>query len=245
LKKPVHASFGTAGLLGLSVLVMSLVFGIAFPYRGARLPEGFFTPIIAFEFIETEQEVLAMFSGPDGAIDPHKVDTMNAVNRLDFVYMLVYSMFLLTFAFACARLSGKKYLYAAVVMSLAVLLFDALENIQLLGITSKLESRDFAPQLARLHIFTWIKWGGIATILVLLAPYFLSGGVFSKALGWLAAATFLIGLGAFLHRSVLNEIFFLCIGLMFLSMTVYSFVRYRDIKKGRFVGAIPKQAASP
>ncbi len=219
IKRP----FIISGQLGLLMLTMTLVFLIGFPQKATWLPEGFFTPIIAFEFIETEQEVIEMFTAPDGTVDRELVKSMDGINHLDFLYMVVYSLFLMTFAWTSARLSGKKYLYIAVVLAGVVLIFDFLENIQLLGITSKLESRNFTLELARLHIFTWIKWGGIATIFLLLVPYFSAGGIFSKVMAWSAAVTFLLGLGAFLHRCVLNEIFSLCVGLMFLSIMIYSY----------------------
>lgn len=46
--------FIKAGIVGLLVIVMSIVLLAVFPSKAVRLPDGFFTPIIAFEFIETK-----------------------------------------------------------------------------------------------------------------------------------------------------------------------------------------------
>jgi hypothetical protein len=49
------------GYLGLVVIMMSVLFLFIFPPKAPSLPEGFLTPIIAFEFIQTKTEVMEMF----------------------------------------------------------------------------------------------------------------------------------------------------------------------------------------
>jgi hypothetical protein len=150
-------------------------------------------------------------------------------NRLDYIYMVLYSGFLMMFSLTCAKLSGKKYFYVVAVFSLFVLACDALENIQLMGITSYLKnglnSGALETLLENLYRFTWMKWGGIAAIFLILAPWFLRGGKFSKAIGLFGIASAGLGLAAFLHRPVITEIFGLSVVLMFLMMIVYCFQR--------------------
>ncbi|NOY70752.1 MAG: hypothetical protein GXP53_14935 [Deltaproteobacteria bacterium] len=215
--------FIKAGVVGLLVIAMSILLVAVFPSKAPGLPEGFFTPIIAFEFIETRAEVFQMFTATDGNLRQSMIDAMDFGNRLDYVYMCLYSLFLLLFAVRCAEVSGKKYYYIGALLALTVLFADALENIQLLGITSAIENGDLGAYLVRLHIFTWIKWGGIAAIFMVLVPWFMKGGLFSKAIGLTGIASFMLGIVSFLHRSIINEFFGLSVGLMFILMIIYCF----------------------
>lgn len=220
-----------SGVVGLLVVAMSIGLLAVFPSTAPNMPEGFFTPIIAFEFIQTRAEVFGMFTQADGAesVNETMIAAFDLGNRLDYIYMGLYSVFLVLFSLTCARISGKKYFYAATALSLVVLAGDALENIQLLGITSYLKnglnSGELETHLGLLYRFTWMKWGGLAAIFLVLAPWFLRGGRFSKAIGLSAIACAGLGLAAFFHRSVITEIFGLSVGVMFLLMIIYCFRR--------------------
>ncbi len=220
--------FLKAGYVGALVIVLSIILLIIFPSKAPKLADGFFTPIIAFEFIETPAEVFQMFVSTDGTVRQTMVDAMDLGNQLDFIYMFLYSLFLLMFCLKCAEISSKKYYYIGAVIALAVLAADALENIQLLGITANLETGDFKQHIAWLHLFTWIKWGGIAAIFLVLFFWFINGGIFSKIIGITGVLSFVSGLLAFLNRSVLNEIFGLTVAVMFIMMILYCFIYKYD-----------------
>ena len=215
--------FIKAGIVGLLVIVMSIVLLAVFPSKAVRLPDGFFTPIIAFEFIETKAEVFQLFVATDGSVRGSMIHAMDLGNRLDYIYMCLYSLFLLLFAVKCGQISGKKYYYIGAAVALLVLFADAFENIQLLGITAGIDSGDFGAQLVRLHIFTWVKWGGISAIFMVLAPWFMKGSMFSRVIGVTGIVSFILGIVSFLHRSIINEIFGLSVALMFILMIIYCF----------------------
>jgi hypothetical protein len=162
--------FVKTGYLGLAVMMMSVLLLFVFPPKAPSLPEGFFTPIIAFEFIQTKTEVIEMFGGENITMRNEMARAMDLGNRLDYAYMCLYSAFLLMVSVTCARLSKNKYYYTGMVLALAVLAADALENVQLLGITVNIATGNFDYQLRLLHLFTWIKWGGIALIFLLCLP---------------------------------------------------------------------------
>ena len=187
------------------------------------MPDGFLTPIIAFEFIQTKAEVYQLFVNTDGSVHHSMIDAMDLGNRLDYIYMVLYSSFLLLFCVTCAKLSEKKFYYIGVAISLLVLAGDAMENVQLLSITSGIEFGDFDTQLNFLYLFTWIKWGGIVAIFLILMPWFARDGKFSKIIGMAGVVTALLGVLSFLNRSVITEIFCLAVGLMFLFMIIYCF----------------------
>ena len=219
--------FIKTGYLGLAVIVMSVLLLFVFPPKAPSLPEGFLTPIIAFEFIKTKSEVIRMFGGENIMVRNEMAHAMDMGNRWDYAYMCLYSAFLLMFSVTCAKLSGNKYYYAGAALALAVLAADGLENIQLLGITANISTGNFDSQLRLLHVFTWIKWGGIALIFLTLSPWFFKGGHFSKIIGLTGMIISILGVSAYMNHSVINEIFSLSVAMMFILVIIYCFT-YKD-----------------
>jgi hypothetical protein len=146
--------------------------------------------------------------------------------------MALYNGLLATFALACARQTGRRLFYFLAAFPLVILLADALENVQLLGLTGQLPGGDVAPLLARLRFFTWLKWGGLALYCLLLAPYFWA---LAGRWRWVAAvglAPALFGATALFIRGLPHELMALSIGVMFLLMTVYAFAVTNDERQG-------------
>lgn len=210
--------FLISGILGVMALAMTLLLNGVGPRQTGPLPPGFLTPIIAFEFAESEAEVYRLFQ-PDGS-----AAAMDRLNRWDFLFMAVYSLFLFTFALAAARGAGRPALYAAAALAPLILAADALENVQLLGLTMRmqLEGGSLAATLDRLHVYTWLKWGGLAAYFVLIASYFRERPGVWRGI-WLAAQLpALLAVLAFLRRGLPSELLALSVGVMFLLMTVFA-----------------------
>ena len=212
------------GFLGLLVIGMSIVLLMVFPSKAPWMMDGFFTPIIAFEFVQSQSEVYQLFGLPDSPDQLSMIKAMDFGNRLDYIYMVLYTSFLFFFSFVCAKNTGQRYYYAGSMLSFVILVADALENIQLLRITAKITSQDLGKELSLLHCFTWIKWGGITVVFLILAPYFFKGRSYSKVIAALGISSFILSILAYLNRSVLNELLGLSVALMFLMMIVYSFI---------------------
>ena len=211
------------GFLGLLVVGMSIVLLMVFPSKAPWMMDGFFTPIIAFEFVQSQSEVCRLFGLSDSLDQLSMIKAMDFGNRLDYIYMVLYTSFLFFFSFVCAKNTGQKQYYAASMLSFVILVADAIENIQLLRITAKIISQDFGKELFFLHCFTWIKWGGITLVFLILAPYFFKGRIFSKVIALIGISSFILSILAYFNRSVLNELLGLSVALMFLMMIIYSF----------------------
>jgi hypothetical protein len=216
--------FKKVGYLGLLVIGMSIVLLTVFPSTAPWMMDGFFTPIITFEFLQSQSEVLRFFGVPGSPEQLSMIQAMDFGNQLDYIYMILYSSFLFFFSFRCAKNTGKKFYFTGSILSVLILIADALENVQLLNITTKITSQDFDKELSLLHYFTWIKWGGITVVFLILTPYFLKGQNFSKGIAAIGISSFIISVLAYLHRSVLNELLCLFVAIMFLMMIVYSFL---------------------
>jgi len=213
-----------AGLIGVTVVAMSIVLLCVFPSRLPAMPRGFVTPIIAFEFVRTVDDVQLIF-GPENS--PQRLEIINAMdlgNKLDYIYMVLYAAFLAVFSLTCVRVGRNRLFYIPACIAALVLAADALENVQLLAITANLESMDIETYLTRLHGLTWVKWAGLAVIFLFLVPYFINGGLFPKIIAVAAVVCALLAAGAFVHRSVLNELFGAMTAIIFLLIIIYSFV---------------------
>lgn len=214
--------FLVSGILGLGAVVMTLVLSAVGPRPTAPLPAGFITPVLAFEFAETEDEVAALLTPVDQPAGDTVRAAMDRVNRLDFLYIALYGGCLLAFSLTCARLSGQRLYYALAALAVAIMAADMLENAQLLAITRDLGARPIEALLARLRLFTWLKWGGLALWFLLMRPYFQRAGRFGRLLGLVSLLPLLLGIAAFFRPGLLSELFALTIGLLFLLLTVYA-----------------------
>ena len=217
-------SFFPVGLVGLAVLTLSTILIMVNPSQAGQLPAGFSTPILAFEFASSPQEVLDLFGHQAGPNRETIVARIDLGNRIDFAYMLSYTAFLGLFAWLCWRQSRQRWFWLPLALAAVVLAADALENVQLLAITAQLATGGFEPELGRLQLFTWIKWGGIAAIFLSLIPFMRQQGVFGKIISSLAVLNAGLALAALVHRSALNEIYALSVALVFVLLIVFAFL---------------------
>lgn len=218
--------FWVSGLLGIGLIAMSAVLLVVNPGTAFALPEGFFTPVVAFEFVETAAEVRQLF-GP--APTPERaalVRAMDLGSRIDFGYMLLYAAFLAAFCHTAARRSGRRWFYLGAALAVLAAAADAVENMQLLAITARLDAPDLAAAIGRellvLRWATWLKWGGLAVLFLSLAPYFARGNSYARFVGTFTAVPFVLGVLAFFNRGLLNELFALSVALMFLLLIIYA-----------------------
>lgn len=219
--------FLKSGVVGIAVVIVSLVLMAINPQEAPQMPPGFSTPVLAFEFAQSEQEVFDLF-GSDPVVKAELVRAFDLGTWVDFGYMLLYAGFLWMFAVQVVRVDGRSLFYAAAVLTVIIFIGDFLENIQLLGITAALDAGNIDRRLTLLPIFTWIKWGGLAIYFLLLTPYFLSQTLFARIISILAVVTFALGGLAFLNRSVLNEYYAQAVAGMFLLLIAYAFITRKE-----------------
>ena len=214
--------FFKSGIIGILLIITSLTLVKVFPSQAPNLPDGFFTPILAFEFAISRQEVENLFGESQSDYRKTMVAAMDLGNRLDYLYMILYSLFLFGFSITCARLNRRRRYYFAALVAVLVLIGDVMENIQLFGITRKLAEGGFEKELQLLFYFTWLKWGGLALIFLILLPYFFNGSLVAKLIALVGLTTVILAILAFIHRSVINEIFAISVGVMFLMMIIHA-----------------------
>ena len=214
----------TAGIAGVITILMGIVLAGAFPVSSPEMPKGFFTPIIAFEFIETKAEVEKLLAWGNTSERTDLIEAMRLGIALDYVFMCAYSLFLGLFCCVCYRKSQKRRYLVGVLAAPIVCIADGIENLQLLNImTNLLAEEAISFQLELLSISTWIKWGGIAVIFSLLVPYLWKGGPLSKGTSFIAILSVFSAIIAFVDRSFFNEVLSLSVILVFVGLIIFCF----------------------
>lgn len=222
MTKPLKKPFMKTGYFGIILILSSLVLIAVNPLKGGKLPDGFYNPVVAFEFIKTEPEVYALF-GRDTSDQGGFISSMERGIYIDFVFMCVYSIFLLLFAGVCRRLEDSGWFIFSMFIVLCIYRADFGENIQLLTILTNLEAGGFSSELGQLHTFTWAKWGGLSVFFISLIPFLRKSGVFGKIISFTFLFSAITGSAAFFYRSVLNEIYVLSVEMIFVMLVIFCF----------------------
>lgn len=214
--------FLLSAVIGFAIILISIALLISGPRQTGELAEGFVTPIIAFEFARSNDDVRLIFFDNAGQLLTESVDAVKFGTQLDFLFMAVYGLFLLTFSLTSISLTGNRLFYIAAVLSILAPIFDLLENLQLLSILSQLENGSFIQELQRLQLFTWLKWGCLSLVFLVLMPFFQKTGGFGRFIAFIAALTFGLGISAYILPGMLNELFALSVSVLFLLLFIFS-----------------------
>lgn len=215
--------FLLSAILGIALIVIGAIITLIGPDRSDELADGFFSPVIAFEFATEPEDIIQVFGEANSPAREAIVRSMTNSIRLDFLFLILYGAFLFTFSITCASLTGNRVYYLPALLSVVAPIFDVLENLQLLSIMGQIGGIDFVSELPNLHFYTWMKWGALALIFLLLIPFFRTAGTFGRFLSTFAVVPFVLGILAFFKPGLSTELFALSIVLMFILMIIFSF----------------------
>ncbi|MEM7118847.1 MAG: hypothetical protein AAF614_40895, partial [Chloroflexota bacterium] len=145
-----HNPVEATALFGLATVVLGLIIVLILP-TSAELTNGFRTPIIAFEFAQSAEDLA--FLADDNEIQ----DKFDRAHRWDMVFPIAYGLFLALLLMQSAR-SNSKLLILFVPLALLAIPFDIWENRILIEITGLLRNDNSAVHLLnRLQTATWLK----------------------------------------------------------------------------------------
>jgi hypothetical protein len=211
-----------AFILGIITLLLGITLAMTYPYKMAQMPDGFFSPITAFEFIQTDTEVLQLFGEP-GTSQNEWITAINTGNTIDYIFIIFYCSFMASLTWYFIKKTAHKWLYVFLLTIVIIALSDVIENIQLSKITNNLNLTTFKEPLGYLFTFTWLKWGSLALLLSGLALYTVKTGWLGKIFTVTSFTTLILGVSAFFNRSVITSYFTLGIFIEFLLLTIITF----------------------
>ncbi len=201
-------------VLGLGTLILGGILNIVYPAEIAWMPEGFFSPITAFEFLQTESEVMKFF-GEAGPRQDKWISEMNNGHRIDYFFLVIYCSFIISSAWYYIQKTRSKWLLGIVVLSVIAGVSDVFENLQLTQIGNSLTTQNFGDSLHYLFIFTWLKWGSLAFALLGLAICSMKYSWLGRAFAIVSVITILLGVLSFITRSEMTTYFTLGILVQF------------------------------
>lgn len=218
-------SFQIAAVLSVLLIILSVSLLIINPKKENNLPNGYNTPIIAFEFMSFPAAVQFFFEVKDPVAYKN---SMLLGNKVDYLFMLVYSLMLFFIARGLFEIFKIKLIYLAMVFCLLMLLGDAFENFQIYNIIQNYKTTNIRENLDWLHIFTWLKWSSIASTFLVFAPFLWKLNNFGKAIAVIGVICFSLSIIAFFAGGTWHEIFALSVSVTFLMLTIFVFLFKTD-----------------
>ena len=222
---------------GAWALVFSGVLQAVFPSAMGTLPPGLRTPVLALEIARSAEEMEAIFRSDVPGQPTRWVEQVDAGNRADFAFIVLYTAFLIFAVRAFeSTISGRGR--AAIALALLAGSADVVENLNLLAITARLGS-DYSRALFVLTIATWVKWLSLAACLALLSPALRARGHAGRVAGWFAAASLPIALAAGILRGVFAELMLLAVTLAIVALWVEALRSLRAAKRAAAAAPAP------
>jgi len=218
------------GLFAIPLLIFVILINKYSP-EVSNVHAPYSSVIVAFEFVETPEQLKEIFFPLEAPKDIHDLDTLN---KIDFGFMVFYTLFICFFIVKTKILESKTIIYFGIFLSVIALIGDISENVQLLAITKLYLSQEanqlYIPYMDRLQFFTWLKWDFIMLSLLFIAVILLSRNRFSKFFGLLLSIPFLLKIASLYEGPEYQEYFVMSIFIGFILLIVYCFFYTNDYK---------------
>lgn len=162
-----------------SVVLMRLAAGPEVPPHAYPNAAGFKSTMLWFELADSVNEVFDILGPADSELGQARRRQLDTTNRFDFGFMVCYSLYNAALIYFVTHLNIYRFtgllrlrvfLVLGVLLSIAMLVGDVIENQQLLMMT-RLESSDEISQYVvnQLQYWTRVKWGAIFTVCLMLS----------------------------------------------------------------------------
>lgn len=193
------------------------------PMPEGQLMDGFKTTVLAFEFMQNAGETDQLFQVSNPTQFRNSVILGNTV---DYLFMFFYSVFLGITGLGILKEKGERIMWLPIAICLIIFFADLLENATIASIVETYFQGGnlTASFYGNLHFFTWLKWGGIAAVFLIYAPYFYNRNWLGKVMAVLSILLLGLSIGAYLHRSVLNELMALTCVVLFVLTFVHNLI---------------------
>ncbi|MCO5231459.1 MAG: hypothetical protein M9958_09920 [Chitinophagales bacterium] len=205
----------------ISILMISV--GIATSYFNTvitgPLANGFFTPIIALEFMDNINDLVSFF---DISTVKHLKASLTIGNQLDYAFMTLYGLFAICVGILIYIETKIKAIWLSIPLVILIVVSDVFENLNIAEILSIQELQNANLLLEQLQIFTWLKWGGLSALMLLFSVYFLQGNWWKILIGIFLLSSIGFYCAAYFLRGIYCEIFSLSIMLNFVLLLLFS-----------------------
>ena len=211
---------------GLLTLATAIWLGGQFPSDFAEPSADYRAPIMAFEFAKTPADLMPIFGPANDPAQAARQDAMDKGHDGDWVFLIIYNLYIASFFMACYRKTGRKLMLLGLLIAITAALTDIWENAILRDLTRALDDTDAATVLlGQLHSATWAKWFALGLGAGLAAAALYRDK--HQILALLALPGCLLALPAFFDPRSYATLFADMIGLWFLIMLIAAVLNYR------------------
>ncbi|TGL40376.1 hypothetical protein [Leptospira perdikensis] len=214
-------------VFGISTLFVSLIGLFMYPSQAA-LSEGFRTPVIAFEFAQSTED-LKFLTGNEEVTKKLRSE-MRVGQKLDIFFPFLYAGFMFFLVFSEIK-KINPFTWLGFVISIIIVPCDLYENYIMDQILFRLDRlEDFRDLLSHLEVATWWKWGAIAIVMFVLSSIYFStkqwfNGMISFFPGVAIFCTWISG-----SNGYVAEVMMIFVSFFFIYFGIRSFILYRKFE---------------
>ncbi|MCO5234089.1 MAG: hypothetical protein LC105_13365 [Chitinophagales bacterium] len=219
-------------IITIFIGILMLAVGIAITYFNTvitgPLAEGFFTPIIALEFMNNTNDLASFF---DIATVKHLKASLLIGNQIDYAFMTLYGLFAAFVGILIYLETRVKALWISIPLVILIVVSDVFENLNIAEILTIQEFQNANLLLEQLQIFTWLKWGGLSALMLLFSVYFIQGNWWKILMGIFLVSSIGFYFSAYYLRGIYCEIFAMSIMFNFLLLFIFT-ILWRHPREG-------------
>ena len=218
------------------MVLVSLRMMTIFPTQ-APLPDGFTSPIIAFECAQSSQDIAYLLCDSNSAVEYRTL--MRDGHRWDMLFPFTYAGFLFMLLLGFHR---KRQTHSTVAMVLVLLIipFDINEKLHLLAILDLAQQHplfadhfpvQFNYLFTDLYVATWLKWGAIALVVLMLAIHYVQKRHWILAVTAIVHVSFAMACFATASKPILAEAIAVTLSLFFLVALVAQITKQITVER--------------
>lgn len=167
-----------------SVVLMQVMAGPEVPPHSTGNAAGFHSTMLWFELALTPKEIFDNLGPINSDAGQARRLNLDIANKYDFAFMVCYSLYNASLIYLVTHLNVYRlksllklrvFMVLGILLSIAMLVGDIVENVQLLELTKVLYAEDIQQStMSSLIYWTRVKWGAIFAVCIMLSAGYAS-----------------------------------------------------------------------
>ncbi|MCO5247818.1 MAG: hypothetical protein M9887_02550 [Chitinophagales bacterium] len=188
------------------------------PLVTGALPDGFFNPITALEFVREPTDLISIFN-ISTVLEVKQAFALG--NQVDYAFMSLYTLFIVLCTVLIYIDSRARVLFLVIPLAIVALVGDVFENMTIAEILKVIDYSNSDLLIEQLMFYTWLKWGSLASVMLIFSMYFIQGNWWNRVISLVMIVTFFLCIVAFFKGGIYCEIFSNLIVVSFLLLFTY------------------------
>ncbi|WCL48279.1 hypothetical protein [Leptospira sp. GIMC2001] len=210
-------------ILALLTMLCSVFMLFQYPAQ-ASLSEGYQTPVLAFEFARTPED-LNFMTGDSPDAQANRI-AMRLGQSYDSLFPFLYAGLIAMCIFSIAK-QFNSIVFFGILFSILIVPSDLYENSIMNAIIDSLDGgQNVTKLLSSLYIATWLKWGNISIAMMILSIVAYLNKDWIPSVFVSAIASIMIFLTWVTGQAIVAEAMMLSVSIFFIYFSVRSMILY-------------------